>query len=114
VKQFDLSALTEHPVGAFGSVGFSVSRLAAGENAVVTILRVAAGGVIGTHPAPVDQLLVVLDGSGEVRAGDGPWEPIGPGRAVLWAAGEEHTTRSALGLTAVTVESENLCNKPAN
>lgn len=110
----DLTALPVHSIEAFGSVGLTAAKLVREPAAEVTVLRVEAGGEIGSHPAPVGQLLVVLSGGGEVRSGDGPWRPIGAGQAALWAAGEEHATRSKWGLTVLAIESTELCNKPAN
>ncbi len=92
------------PVRAHGSVGVTAQALFRGESVVVTVLRVAAGGEVGRHPAPVDQLLVVTEGRGAVRAGDGDWESVGAGQMVLWRAGEEHTSRAVDDLTAVVIE----------
>jgi len=68
------------------------------------VLRVAAGGEIGRHPASVDQLFLVIAGRGSVCGGDGVWHPIEAGQAALWAAGEEHTTRADEPLVAIVVE----------
>jgi quercetin dioxygenase-like cupin family protein len=72
------------------------------------IFRLAPGGRIARHPASVPQILAVLEGSGEVSGGDGVAEPIAAGEAVFWAAGEEHETTSAAGLTALIVEGDGL------
>jgi quercetin dioxygenase-like cupin family protein len=72
------------------------------------VFRLAPGGRIVRHPATVPQILAVLEGSGEVSGADGRAEPIGPGEAVFWRAGEEHETTSALGLTALIIEGEAL------
>ena len=108
VEILDLHTVPGVPIPAHGSVGFTAAHLLRGETAAVTVLRVAAGGEIGAHPAVGDQLLIVLSGEGEVRAADGPWQPISPGRAALWRSGEPHTTRATSDLTAVAVESGNL------
>jgi hypothetical protein len=50
----------------------------------------------------------VLEGSGEVSGADGVAQPIGPGEAVFWEAGEEHETTSATGLTALILEGDAL------
>ncbi|WP_199516894.1 cupin domain-containing protein [Nucisporomicrobium flavum] len=92
------------PMEAFGSVGVTAQVLFQGDAAVVTVLRVAAGGEIGRHPAPVDQLLVVTRGRGAVRAGDGDWQSVRAGQAVVWRSGEEHTTRADEDIEAVVVE----------
>ena len=75
-----------------------------GEQAAVIVLHVAAGGEIGRHPAPVDQLLVVVSGRGRGQSGYGPWAELGAGQAVVWRTGEQHTTRADEDLTALVVE----------
>jgi quercetin dioxygenase-like cupin family protein len=72
------------------------------------IFRVAAGGRVARHPATVPQILAVLEGSGEVSGADGVGEPIAAGEAVFWSQGEEHETRSELGLTALVIEGESV------
>jgi quercetin dioxygenase-like cupin family protein len=68
------------------------------------IFRVEPGGRLRRHPATVPQILAVLEGSGVVSGADGADEPIGAGEAVFWHEGEEHETRSAVGLTALIIE----------
>lgn len=92
------------PVSSFGSVGFAVAPLARGEALGVTAMHLAAGGEIGSHPAVVDQLLLVASGRGEVCGADGVWHAIGAGQGALWAAGERHTTRAHEPMVAVAVE----------
>ena len=79
-------------VEAHGSVGFSVQALVRAPDVAVTVLHVAAGGEIGRHPAPGDQLLMVTAGRGSVQGGDGSW----------------HTTRADEDLVAITVEMRDL------
>ena len=95
------------PVTAYGSVGLTAEALIRADAAAVTVLRVAAGGEIGRHPAPVDQVFVV-GGRGSVQGGDGPWEPVEAGQAVLWRAGEHHATKATEDLTAFVVEAPGL------
>ena len=76
------------------------------------VFRLAAGGRVARHPAEVPQILAVLDGSGEVSGSDGAPEAIAAGDAVFWAAGEEHETTTATGLTALIVEGEGLQPPP--
>jgi quercetin dioxygenase-like cupin family protein len=82
--------------------------MAAGSPFQTAVFRFAPGGRILRHPATYPQILAVLDGSGEVSGADGVAEPIAAGEAVFWAAGEEHETRTAAGLTALIVEGEGL------
>ena len=91
-------------VDAFESRSLSAQALVRADQVAVTILRVAAGGEIGRHPTTVDQLFVVMAGSGSVCGDDEIWQPIGTGEAALWTAGETHTTRADTDLTAFVVE----------
>ncbi|OJF11281.1 cupin domain-containing protein [Couchioplanes caeruleus] len=102
ILSFD--GLAGRPVEAFGSVGVTAQAVFRSEAVGVTVLRVAAGGEVGRHPAPVDQLLVVMQGHGVVQADDGDGESVRAGQAVVWRAGEEHTTRAVDDLTAVVIE----------
>ena len=96
----------EREVTAPGSVSARVRRLAAETHAVV--IEIAAGGVVGRHPAVVAQLFVVVHGSGWVSGADGEREPIESGQAVLWEQGEEHESGSDTGMTALVLEGESL------
>jgi quercetin dioxygenase-like cupin family protein len=91
-------------VSSFGSTGVSFSPLTRSDRGGVAVMRVAAGGEIGRHPATVDQLFVVVAGRGSVCGEEGVWQPVEAGQAVLWAAGEEHTTRADEQLIAIVIE----------
>jgi quercetin dioxygenase-like cupin family protein len=104
VEILDFREVSGRPVEAHGSVGLVARALVRGERAAVTVLHVASGGEIGRHPAPVDQLLVVVAGRGCVQSGHGPWADLAAGQAVVWRAGEEHVTRAGEDLTALVVE----------
>jgi hypothetical protein len=43
-----------------------------------------------------------------VSGSDGEFQPIGPGEAVFWLAGEEHETETDSGLTALILEADGL------
>jgi quercetin dioxygenase-like cupin family protein len=92
------------PMEAFDSVGVTAQALFRGEAVAVTVLHVAAGGEVGRHPAPVDQLLVITEGHGVVQADSGAWVSVRAGQVVLWRTGEEHTTRAIDDITAVVIE----------
>jgi quercetin dioxygenase-like cupin family protein len=102
IFSFDVSA--GRAVSPYGSVGLTAQKLVRGEAVEVTVLHVAAGGAIGPHPAPVDQLFLVTAGRGSVRGGTGEWQPVRAGQAVLWRAGTDHATRADEDLTAVVIE----------
>lgn len=79
--------------------------IASGSPVQVAIFRIGANGSIRRHPATVPQILAVLSGSGEVAGGDAPdFGSVTEGDAVYWAAGEEHETRSAQGMTVLIIE----------
>jgi hypothetical protein len=106
VFQFDRA---ERPITRFASTGATATRVAAGDGAgFVTCLTIAPGGAIGTHPAPVRQLFLVLAGEGWVAGPDGQRVPPAAGWGVCWEAGEEHTSGSETGLTALAVEGDTL------
>jgi quercetin dioxygenase-like cupin family protein len=101
-----------HPVDRFGSRGLLAQALVRSDGVAVTVLRLAAGGEIGRHPAVTDQLFVVVEGGGSVSGSDGTWHAITAGEAAVWADGEEHATRAEQELTAVVVEMHGLCFEP--
>ena len=91
----------------FGSRGFAVVPLVR-HAATAAILHLAAGGVIGRHPAVGHQMFAVIVGSGTVSGEDGLEVAIEAGQAVIWEPGESHETRSVAGLTAVVTEGADL------
>jgi quercetin dioxygenase-like cupin family protein len=104
LRVIDIGPDRARAVDSLGSRGLRALGLVRDEAVAVTVLHVAAGGEIGRHPAPVEQLFVVASGRGAVSGGDGTWQPVAAGQAVVWEAGEEHTTRADEDLTAVVVE----------
>lgn len=95
----------ETVVDRFGSTGTAATGVAAGEGAVrLTCLTIAPGGVLGAHPAPVEQLFLVVAGEGWVAGPDGTRVPVSAGDAVHWATGEQHGSGSTTGLTALALE----------
>lgn len=72
----------------------------------VSVIRLTEGGVLGRHPAIVDQLFYVVEGDGWVAGDDGTRAPIRAGQAAYWAAGEEHESGSHGGMTALVIEAE--------
>ena len=93
-------------------VGVTVAPLSGpisqGSPIQAAVFRVAPGGRIARHPATYPQILAVLDGSGEVSGADGVDEQIAAGEAVFWPAGEEHETRTAVGMMALIIEGDGL------
>ena len=95
----------EHAVTGYGSIALHATRIAQfTEYARATCLAVGPGGLIGTHPAGSHQVLLIVAGSGWVAGGDGTRVPVTAGQGVCWEPGEEHTTGSETGLTAIALE----------
>jgi hypothetical protein len=70
----------------------------------LTCLTVEAGGVIGTHPATATQLVLVIAGEGWTAGPGGERVPITAGWGIRWEAGENHTSGTETGLTALAIE----------
>lgn len=93
-------------IEAHGSRGLAIGAFGVSADAHLVAVRLAAGGVIGRHPAAGRQLLVVMSGAAEVAGADGVVRAIGPGEAAVWEPGEPHETRTAGGLVAMIVEGD--------
>ena len=91
-------------IDAYDSHGVSGAPVVRAEDVAVTVLDLAAGGEIGRHPAPSEQLLVVLSGAGTVSGADGEWRSIRTGQAVVWSRGEEHGARAGEPMRLLVVE----------
>jgi mannose-6-phosphate isomerase-like protein (cupin superfamily) len=103
-----------HEITDHGSHGFRAQAVVRADSVAATVLRVAAGGQIGRHPATVDQLFVVVSGRAEVCGEDGVWHGIQADQAALWLAGEHHTTRAAHGdVVAIAIEFDGLATRMA-
>ncbi len=102
--RFDADA-AHHAVTAFGSRNVAISGiLREPEIAQIGCLHLGPDSLVGLHPAGMPQLLLVVQGAGEVR-GDGPdFVPITAGQAAFWELGEAHETRSERGMTALVIE----------
>ena len=58
-------------INGYGSVGASFARIAdLGTGSAASVVRVAPDGVLGLHPAPKPQLMIVIHGDGSVRGDD--------------------------------------------
>jgi quercetin dioxygenase-like cupin family protein len=109
VRIFAFGRDSARPTSSHQSVGAAIAGVARieGRTQIVT-LHLEAGGRLGRHPAVVNQLLMVVAGTGWVSGEDGSRTSIGPGRAAFWVAGEEHETGTDTGLIAVVIESAGL------
>jgi hypothetical protein len=102
IFQFDRR---EKVIEYFGSQGMRATRIATGDGEVrLTCLTLEPNGVIGTHPATVPQLFLVISGEGWTAGPDGERVPVAAGQGVRWEQGEVHTTGTGTGLVAIAVE----------
>ncbi|MNR37887.1 Cupin domain protein [compost metagenome] len=65
-------------------------------------------GIIGYHQAVSPQILLIIAGEGEVRGEEHEYCKVQAGDAVFWQKDEWHETKTASGLTAIVIESEEL------
>jgi quercetin dioxygenase-like cupin family protein len=65
-------------------------------------------GIVGYHQAAVPQLLLILNGEGYVRNEKDEYFKVESGDAVFWEKDEWHETKTAIGLTGIVIESEEL------
>ncbi|SFB06276.1 MULTISPECIES: cupin [unclassified Bacillus (in: firmicutes)] len=88
---------------------FIMSRISVVEGRVhIGCMHLEAEGLIGRHEAPIPQLLLIMNGAGQVSGEDGERVNVQSGDAVFWTQGESHETVSQNGLTAIVIEGENL------
>jgi hypothetical protein len=82
-----------------------VTRVATSDGpARLTCLSVGPDGVIGTHPALLPQLLLIVSGEGWVAGAGGLRVPVTAGQGVRWEDGEVHTSGTETGFTALALE----------
>jgi quercetin dioxygenase-like cupin family protein len=75
-------------------------------NARIAFIYLEAGGLVGYHQAAIDQLFLIVEGSGWVTGADRRKETITSGRAAFWKRGEWHESGSDTGMMVVVVEAE--------
>jgi quercetin dioxygenase-like cupin family protein len=109
VRIFDCTKAPGRAITRDGSRGAEYAGLVSIQGqAAQGLIRLAAGGRLGRHPAPMRQLALVLSGSGRVSGADGDAVDLGPGKAVLWEPGEEHEATTETGMTLLILEAEQL------
>jgi len=101
-----------HPIHEFESQGaFAVTLAEGAGRARVSVVRIEPGGVIGSHPAGVDQVFAVVEGSGWIAI-EGERHELVEGRAGVIPRGSMHSKGSETGLTAVMVQADRLRTRP--
>ena len=103
----DFGTLVGFADARFGSEALTVSPLARNADNVVC-LRVGPGGRIGRHPAVGSQVFAVVEGVAVAVGAEGVEQVLSPGRAAVWAPGEEHETWTEHGFTAMVLEGPEL------
>lgn len=100
MKIYRFSTAYAKQVTAHESKNLSITPLLKLDKASIQMsyLYLEAGGVVGEHAASTDQLLFVVEGSGEVKGAEGYFLPV------HWEQNERHVTQSEHGLTAIVVE----------
>ncbi|NJJ38756.1 cupin domain-containing protein [Paenibacillus apii] len=88
---------------------FTMSRIVQTDKpAHIGCMHLEENGVVGYHQAVVPQLLIIIKGEGDVRSKDEEYIKVQAGDAVFWEKGEWHETKTASGLTAIVIESDEL------
>ena len=107
---YSFAPATGRSIERFGSRGVIISSILRGADDLhVACMHLEAAGIIGSHEAPSDQLLLVVQGSGVVTGEESQAVPVDPGCAVFWHQGEVHETLAqADGLMAIVIEGEGL------
>ncbi|KOO49091.1 cupin domain-containing protein [Viridibacillus arvi] len=73
----------------------------------ISLMTLEENGVIGNHQTVTNQLLIVLNGTGNVVGKEGG-KTVGPGDVVFWDKGEWHETTSECGMQVMVIESDEL------
>lgn len=98
-----------HPVKQFDSANVAVGRgVRTDGKTQVTVIHVEPGGTLGFHPSTGRQLYMVMNGDGWVEGPEREPRPIHAGQAAFWDAGEWHASGSDTGMTAVSVEADEM------
>ncbi len=97
------------PIERYQSVGATHVAIARSSGDThLGCIYVEPGGVLGAHPAGVDQLFLVVSGQGWVSGEDGRRIAISGGTGALWRAGEVHESGSDVGMTAIVIQAREL------
>ncbi|TDL38288.1 cupin [Macrococcoides bohemicum] len=109
MKILDIKRENAIRVDKFDSLDFYINRITnINSKVMINIANLDSNGVIGSHKAPVNQLLIVTNGEGKVRTNTTDFIPISINQAVFFNAGEVHETRSDTGMVAIIIESPDL------
>ncbi|WP_420495992.1 hypothetical protein QA540_05535 [Macrococcus psychrotolerans] len=74
----------------------------------INFIHLEANGIIGNHKAPVNQILLIVQGEAIVSSKNHTSVSVSKNTAVFFEAGEMHETRTNNGLNAVIIERPDL------
>ncbi|MGO1316730.1 MAG: cupin domain-containing protein [Cellulomonadaceae bacterium] len=100
--------IVSHPLTELdGAPGVAMAMLAPGdasEHVRVDCAVLEPGACLPRHPAGREQVFYVVAGSGQVAGDDDVRHDVGPGTAVTWSPGENHTSWAVTRMTVVIVQ----------
>lgn len=70
----------------------------------IGFISLEAGGVLGSHAAPANQKMLIIEGSATVSTDRGDSVDVGRGNIISWCKAEVHETKSTPGMLAVIIE----------
>ena len=110
---FSFSAIKGRHISAFGSKGATISPITKGPRSQQTVaLHLEPDGLLGSHKAVSDQLLIITSGFAEGTTKSGKSKTtytLSPGSAILWRGGEVHEIRAGRdGLLGIILEGDTL------
>jgi len=113
MRVFTFSAVKGKHISAFNSTGATITSITQGPRShQIAALHLEPNGVLGSHKAISDQLLVVTAGLAQVTTISGQSKTslaLTAGEAILWRTGEVHEIRAGdEGLLGVLVEGDKL------
>lgn len=109
MRIFDFDKETGREITQFNSKNSNFSKIIQHNNQIhIGCMYIGPDGILGSHPAPISQLFIVLNGQGWVIGKEGLRYHIQSGKAAFWEPGEKHESGSELGMTVIVIEGEDL------
>ena len=109
MKIFNFDKDSGREITNFDSKHAIFSRIIQHKKSVhIGCFHIGAEGVVGSHPATVHQLFLVLSGQGWVVGKEGVKYHIQAGRAAYWEPEEIHESGSEEGMTVIVIEGDDL------
>lgn len=109
MKIFNFGKDNGKEITVFNSSNSRFSKIIQPHHSVhIGCIHIGPQGVVGSHPATVHQLFVVLNGQGWVVGREGIRYRIESGQAAYWEPEEMHESGSEEGMTVMVIEGEDL------